>query len=175
MMPTQINLHGVLLEIFGTGVLLAGDSGIGKSECALDLITRGHRLVADDAVKINRIEEFIEGSSPELIFEHLEIRGLGIINVREIFGPTATCRRIKIELCLELKKWDTVENGERIGLEPQEYEIAGVKIAKFILPVNSGRNLSALVETAVRVYALRGAGPGAAQHLIEKHTAQLAF
>lgn len=172
-MPTQVNLHGVLLEIFGVGILLTGDSGIGKSECALDLIAKGHRLVADDAVKIHRIENLIEGSAPELTFELLEIRGLGIFNVRELFGTAAVCKRIKIELCLELKKWDEIENVERIGLEAEELEISGVKIGKFILPVSSGRNLSTLVETAVRVYRLRCAGQDAALHLIQKHAAVL--
>lgn len=151
-----MNLHGVLLEIYGLGVLLIGDSGIGKSECALELITRGHRLVADDAVIIDRIEDLLEGSSPELIFEHLAIRGFGIINVHEVFGPAAICKRIKIDLCLELAKWDDVKNVNRIGLDFHESEIAGVKIEKLILPVSSGRNLATLVETAVRVYSLGG-------------------
>lgn len=167
--PTTI-LHGVLMEMFGVGVMLFGESGIGKSECALDLITRGYRLVSDDAVQIKRIGKSLEGRAPELTAEYLEIHGLGIINVRDLFGVSSICDRIKVELCIELKRWSEVEDIERIGLEMQEREIFGVRLAKFVLPVSSGRNLSTLVETAVRVYLLRNAGIDATRELIEKHS-----
>jgi HPr kinase/phosphorylase len=170
----QITVHGVLLEIYGVGVLILGESGIGKSECALDLITRGHRLISDDAVCIKRIGADLEGRSPDLIREHIEIRGLGILNVRELFGVTSIGKCKQIELCIELIKWSAAGEIERIGLEIGEQDVFGVKIPKVVLPVSSGRNLSTLVETAVRVHLLRAAGYDAAQRLIEKHAAKIA-
>ncbi|MEP7038383.1 MAG: HPr(Ser) kinase/phosphatase [Acidobacteriota bacterium] len=166
----QTTRHGVLVGMYGLGVLLLGESGIGKSECALDLIARGHRLVADDAVLIKRIGENLEGFSPELTYEHLEIRGLGIVNVRALFGISAVADRKKIELCIEFKKWKDAVDVERLGLDAREEEIFGVKLTKFILPVSGGRNLSVLVETAVRVHLLKMAGFDAAQKLIAKHS-----
>ncbi len=166
----QITLHGVLIGMYGLGVLLLGESGIGKSECALDLIARGHRLIADDAVLIKKIGENLEGFSPELTYEHLEIRGLGIINVRDLFGISAVANSRKIELCIEFKRWKDAVNVERLGLDSCEEEIFGVKLTKFILPVSAGRNLSVLVETAVRVHLLKIAGFDAAQQLIAKHS-----
>lgn len=169
----QTTLHAVLLGMYGSGILLVGDSGIGKSECALDLITRGHQLISDDAVMVKKIGEHLEGTAPELTFEHLEIRGLGIINIRDLFGVSAVSNRKKIDLCIELKDWNDVDEIERLGLEMGEEEIFGVKLPKFVLPVSSGRNLSTLVETAVRVHLLRANGYDAAQQLIEKHTKML--
>jgi len=169
----QTMIHGVLVGMYGIGVLLIGDSGIGKSECALDLISGGHQLVSDDAVVIKKIGDALIGSSPELTYEHLEVRGLGIINIRNLFGVWAVVPPKKIVLCIEFKKWRDVPDVERLGLEAREEEILGVKIAKFILPVSAGRNLSTLVETAVRVYLLKISGIDAAHDLIEKHTAML--
>jgi HPr kinase/phosphorylase len=167
----HVTLHGVLMEIYGIGMLLLGNSGIGKSECALDLITRGHRLISDDAVNIKKIGEKLVGSSPEITFEHLEIRGLGIINIRDIFGVSAIGKSKQIELIIELKRWNETLEVDRLGLETQEAEFFGVKIDKFVLPVSAGRNLSTLVETAVRIHLLRETGYDAAQKLIEKHLA----
>ncbi|MEP6900334.1 MAG: HPr(Ser) kinase/phosphatase [Actinomycetota bacterium] len=165
----QITLHGVLMGMFGIGVLILGNSGIGKSECALDLITRGHYLIADDSVLIKKVGEKLEAKSPELIQDYLEIHGLGIINIRELFGVSAIGKGSQIEICIELKKWNEFEEIDRLGLKMHEEEIFGLKIPKFILPVSSGRNLSTLVETAVRIHLLRAAGFDAAQNLIEKH------
>lgn len=165
----QITIHGVLLGIHSLGVLLLGDSGIGKSECALDLIMRGHRLISDDAVQIKRIGEKLEGTAPELTKELLEIRGLGIINVRDLFGVSAISRHKNIDLCVELKKWDDFQEIDRLGLETVEADIFGVKITKFVLPVSPGRNTSTLVETAIRLHLLRLNGYDATQDLIEKH------
>jgi HPr kinase/phosphorylase len=165
----QITLHGVLMGMFGIGVLILGNSGIGKSECALDLITHGHYLIADDSVSIKKVGEKLEGKSPELIQDYLEIHGLGIINIRELYGVSAIGKGSQIEICIELKKWSEFEEIDRLGLTTHEEEIFGLKIPKFILPVSSGRNLSTLVETAVRIHLLRAAGFDAAQHLIEKH------
>jgi HPr kinase/phosphorylase len=166
----QVTLHGVLMGMYGIGIFILGDSGIGKSECALDLITRGHHLISDDTVLIKKIGDKLEGTSPELTYEHLEIRGLGIINIRDLFGVSAIGKNIKIELLIEFKRWTDVPEIDRLGLETQEFEIFGVRVSKFVLPVSAGRNLSTLVETAVRVYLLRVAGFNAAQKLIEKHT-----
>lgn len=167
----HVTLHGVLMEIYGVGMLLLGNSGIGKSECALDLITRGHRLISDDAVNIRKIGEKLVGASPEITFEHLEIRGLGIINIRDIFGVSAIGRQKQIELIIEFKRRAETPEVDRLGLETQEAEFFGVKINKFVLPVSAGRNLSTLVETAVRIHLLREKGYDAAQILVEKHLA----
>jgi HPr kinase/phosphorylase len=170
MLAPQTMLHGVLMGMYGMGVFLRGDSGIGKSECALDLIVSGHHLISDDVVRVKKIGDKLEGSSPELTYEHLEIRGLGIINIRDLFGVSAIGKQKKIDLCIELKKWDELEEIERLGIETQEEEIFGVMIPKFVLPVSSGRNVSTVVETAVRLHLLRTTGYDAAQKLIEKHT-----
>ena len=165
----QITLHGVMLGMYGIGLLILGESGIGKSECALDLITRGHRLVSDDSVVIRKIDDSLEATSPDITREHLEIRGLGIIDIRDLFGVSAIEKRKKIDLCIKLEKWADVVDVDRLGLKMQEEEIFGVKIPKFVLPVSSGRNITTLVEIAVRVYLLRIAGHDATQKLIEKH------
>lgn len=169
----HITLHGVLMGMYGIGVLILGESGIGKSECALDLITRGHRLISDDAVFIKKIAERLEGSAPEMIQDHLEIRGLGILNIRDLYGISAIGKNKKIELLIELKKWNELDEIERIGLEIREEKIFGVKLKKFILPVSVGRNISTLVETAVRVYLMHSSGENAAQKLFEKHSESL--
>jgi len=169
----QMTMHSVLLGVYGLGVLLLGDSGIGKSECALDLITRGHRLISDDAVLIKRIGERLEGSSPHLTFELLEIRGLGIINIRDLFGVSAIEKQKTIDLCVELKKWDEAEEVDRLGIESREEEIFGVKITKFVLPVSLGRNIATLVETAIRLHLLKINGFDATQKLIQNHTLML--
>lgn len=166
-------IHGVLMEMHGIGVLISGDSGIGKSECALDLITRGHRLVADDGVRLRRIGKRLEGSSPRLTFGYLELHGLGIINIRDLFGVSSVCDNIDLELCIQLHKWDEIEHIERLGLEMQTREIFDTQIPMFALPVSSGRNISTLVETAVRVYLLRNAGIDSTSELIERHTTMM--
>lgn len=170
----QKTIHGVLVGMFGIGVLILGESGIGKSECALDLITRGHNLIADDAIEIKKIGSRLQGTSPELVREHLEIRGLGIVNIRDLFGASAIGKEKKqIDVCIELKKWTDGGEIERLGLDAAEEDIFGAKIPKFVLPVGSGRNISTLVETAIRVHLLRIKGIDAARKLIEKHTLQL--
>lgn len=163
-------LHGVLVRVLDTGVLLIGESGIGKSECALDLVTRGHQLVADDVVEISVIADRLYGRAPALTFELLEIRGLGIINVRELFGEDAITVESKIDVCVELQKWTDVE---RIGNVVYEHHIRDRTIPKFVLPVSSGRNLATLVETAARLFISRESGSDAAGSLVEKHAALL--
>jgi HPr kinase/phosphorylase len=170
----QVTMHGVLLGIYGTGVLLIGESGIGKSECALDLITRGHRLISDDSVVVRRIASRLVGDSPEITRGHLEIRGLGIISVSDLFGVSAVGQKAPIELCIELKAWDKVQNVERLGVEMQKTDVFGVAVDSFVFPVSPARNLSTLVETAVKLFLLKRSGFDAAQQLIEKHAASVA-
>lgn len=169
----QSTIHGVMLCMYGTGVLLLGDSGIGKSECALDLISRGHSLVADDAVTIKKRGSALEGESPELTREYLEIRGIGIVNVRELFGVPAVTERSTIDLCIELVKWSEIDDVERLGLEMNYREILGVEIPEFVLPVTSGRHLSTLVETATKIFLLRKEGREPVRNLVEAHSARV--
>lgn len=166
----RLTIHGVLLGVYGLGILILGDSGIGKSECALDLITRGHRLISDDSVIVKKIGEDVEGSSPELTHEHIEIRGLGIINVKDLFGISAVGDQIRIDLCIELKRWNEATEIDRLGIDSQREMFFGISIPKYILPVSSGRNLATLIETAIRLHLVNKSGSDAATALIEKHS-----
>ncbi len=164
-------LHGVLLDLYGLGVLIEGASGIGKSECALDLITRGHRLVSDDVIEVRRISaERLAGNAPELLREHLEIRGLGIINIRDLFGVSAISSSSRIDLSIRLKRWEEAGDVDRLGIDTRTVEILGVSVPQILIPVSPGRNLSTLVETAVRVQLLRLRGYDAAQSFVARHT-----
>jgi HPr kinase/phosphorylase len=168
--------HGVLLDAYGLGVLIEGESGIGKSECALDLIGRGHRLVADDTVEIRRVSaDQLMGSAPELLREHMEIRGLGIINIRDLFGVSAIRSGAKvIGLSIRLERWGALKEVDRLGVEERTVEILGVRVPQVLLPVSPGRNLATLVETAMRVHLLRVRGYNAARDFVERHDALLA-
>jgi HPr kinase/phosphorylase len=149
-------LHGVLLEIFGLGVLLIGASGAGKSECALDLITRGHSLVADDRVTAKRYPHGdLMGFCQEPLRHHMEVRGLGIVNVQDLFGLAAVRERKSIDLVIELEPWDESKAYDRLGLEERVYKILDVSCPYIILPVALGRNLSILVEIATRNHVLK--------------------
>lgn len=168
--------HGVLMDLYGLGVLIEGDSGIGKSECALDLITRGHRLVSDDVVEVRRLAaDRLIGSSPELLREHLEIRGLGILNVRDLFGVSAICGTKSIDILIRLERWDAAEEIDRLGIDDRYSEITGVRVPRVLIPVSPGRNLATLVETAARVHLLRLRGCDAAQAFVDRHSALLEF
>ena len=153
------SIHGVLMDVFGVGVLILGKSGIGKSECALDLILRGHRLVADDMVYIQkRAPNALIGSGFEIIQHHMEIRGLGIINIRSLFGVEAIRERKKIELVLELMEWDTSREYDRLGFEEEKYTILGVEIPMLRIPVTPARNLTTIIEVAARNHLLKVMG-----------------
>lgn len=170
MLAPLIVRHGVLIDIYGLGVLIEGASGIGKSECALDLIARGHRLVSDDVVEVRRIgADRLSGTAPELLREHLEIRGLGIINIRDLFGVSATSSSKNIDLSIMLERWDEASEVDRLGIDAQAIEILGVDVPQVLIPVSPGRNLSTLVETAVRVQLLRTRGYNAAQEFVARH------
>jgi len=159
-------IHGVLMDMLGLGVLITGESGIGKSECALDLVVRGHRLVADDTVEIRRRgETTLIGTCPELTRHHMEIRGLGLINVRDLFGVAAIRNAKRVELVVQLERWDPDRDYERLGLDELRYEILGLKVPLIRMPVAPGRSLGVLVEVAARNQLLRTRGLNAARDL----------
>lgn len=167
-------LHGTLVNVFGIGVLILGESGIGKSECALDLISRGHRLISDDSVRVKQIGERVIGSAPESIRDYLEIRGLGIINARELFGVSALSPLAEIRFSIEFTELTENSNIDRLGLEPSVVRILGVDVQKYAIPVRPGRNLATLVEAAVRVYVSRLGGASAVEKLIVQHNQSVA-
>jgi HPr kinase/phosphorylase len=167
-------IHGVLIDILGLGVLIVGDSGIGKSECALDLVVRGHRLVADDTVEVRRrSESIVIGACPELTRHHMEVRGLGLINIRDLFGIASTRSSKRIELVVQLDRWDPDREYDRLGLDEATYELLGLKIPLIHMPVAPGRNLAILVEVAARNQLLRMRGINAARELVARLDATL--
>jgi HPr kinase/phosphorylase len=162
-------VHGVLMDILGLGVLVIGESGIGKSECALDLVVRGHRLVADDAVELRcRAQSFVLGSCPELTRHHIEIRGLGLINVQDLFGVASTRTSKRVELVVLLERWEPGREYDRLGIDDSYYELLGIRIPLIRMPVAPGRNVAILVEVAARNQLLRTRGHHAARRLVEK-------
>jgi HPr kinase/phosphorylase len=165
----RIIVHAVLMDILGLGVLIAGDSGIGKSECALDLIVRGHRLVADDTVEVRRRQETILiGTCPELTRHHMELRGLGVINIKELFGIASTRSSKRIELVVQLERWDPAREYERLGLDDEFYDLLGLRVPLLRMPVAPGRNIAILVEVAARNQLLRARGHHAARELADR-------
>ena len=167
-------VHGVLLDIFGVGILLVGKSGIGKSECALDLILRGHRLVADDIVNVRkRPPSTLYGGGSEIIRHHMEIRGIGIINIRELFGVSAVRDRKVIEMVIELSEWNPEIEYDRLGLDDHRYTILDVNVAFIQIPVRPGRNLSAIIEVATRNHLLKLGGYHSAREFQERLSAEI--
>ena len=162
-------IHGVLMDILGLGVLIVGDSGIGKSECALDLVVRGHRLVADDTVEIHRRgEKDVIGTCPELTRHHMEVRGLGVINIRDLFGVASTRVNKRLELVVQLERWDQNREYDRVGLDDNYYDLIGVRLPLVRMPVAPGRSVAILVEVAVRNQILRARGRHAARDLVAR-------
>jgi len=162
-------LHAVLMDVLGLGVLIAGESGIGKSECALDLIVRGHRLVADDTVEVRRRQDTILiGTCPELTRHHMELRGLGVINIMELFGVASTRSSKRVELVVQLERWDPSREYERLGLDDDVDEILGLRVPLIRMPVAPGRNIAILVEVAARNQLLKARGHHAARALAER-------
>jgi HPr kinase/phosphorylase len=145
----EITRHGVLMNVYGQGVLILGDSGIGKSETAIELLKRGHRLVADDAVEIRRISDSLVGSAPEIIQHYIEIRGIGLIDVQQLFGMGAVQFDTEIELIIQLEHWVQGKFYDRIGLGEEKYSILDVPLPIVTVPVRPGRNLAGIVEIAV--------------------------
>src|SRR5438445_6655588 len=162
-------VHAVLMDILGLGVLLVGESGIGKSECALDLIVRGHRLVADDTVEIRRrAETILIGTCPELTRHHMELRGLGVINVKDLFGIASTRASKRVELVVQLERWDPTREYERLGLDGDLHEVLGLRVPLIRMPVAPGRNTAILLEVTARNPLLRARGPHAARALADR-------
>ncbi|KRG15108.1 HPr(Ser) kinase/phosphatase [Lederbergia galactosidilytica] len=162
-------VHGVLIDIYGIGVLLTGQSGVGKSETALALIKRGHQLVADDCVEISEIEEnMLVGSPPPLLKQLLEIRGLGIINVMTLFGAGAVRSSKKITLSVHLELWDEQKHYDRVGLDEDKVKIINTEIPKLTIPVRPGRNLAVIIEVAAMNFRLKNMGVNAAKQFTER-------
>ncbi len=162
----HVLMHAVLLDILGLGVLIVGESGIGKSECALDLIVRGHRLVADDTVDIRRrAESILIGTCPELTEHHMELRGVGLINVKDLFGIASTRSSKRVELVIQLERWDSAREYERLGLDDEFFEILSLRVPLIRMPVAPGRSVAILVEVAARNQLLRARGHHAGREL----------
>ncbi|WP_062050158.1 HPr(Ser) kinase/phosphatase [Bacillus sp. JCM 19034] len=162
-------IHGVLVDIYGVGVLITGNSGVGKSEAALDLVRRGHRLVADDSVEIRQnTEGTLIGSSPDLIQHLLEIRGLGIINVMTLFGAGAVRPHKRIVLCVNLELWDQKKAYDRLGLDEEKMKIIDTEITKLTIPVRPGRNLAVIIEVAAMNFRLKRLGYDAAKEFTQR-------
>lgn len=163
----RVTRHGVLLEVSGEGVLILGDSGVGKSETALELIKRGHRLIADDAVEIRRVsEKTLVGSAPDNIRHYIELRGVGIINARRIFGMGAVKMTEKIDMVVQLELWDNKKIYDRLGLEDEKMNILGVDVPVTTVPVKPGRNLSIIIEAAAMNNRQKKMGYNAARELL---------
>ena len=167
-------MHAVLMDILGLGVLIVGESGIGKSECALDLVVRGHRLVADDTVEIRRrAESVLIGTCPDLTRHHMEVRGLGLINIKDLFGVASTRSSKRVELVVRLERWEPGREYERLGLDDLYFEILGLPVPLLQMPVAPGRNVAILVEVAARNQLLRSRGHHAARKLAARLEQQL--
>ena len=162
-------IHGVLVDLYGIGVLIRGESSIGKSETALELVQRGHRLVADDAVEIKKVDDrILVGQSPELLRHFLEIRGIGIIDVRSLYGVGAVKNSKGIDIVVYLESWDENKYYDRLGLDKEYEEILGVKVEKLVVPVKPGRNTSMVLEVAAMNFRQKGMGYDAAQEFTKK-------
>ncbi|HEX7488352.1 MAG TPA: HPr(Ser) kinase/phosphatase [Anaeromyxobacteraceae bacterium] len=168
-LAAQTSMHGVLLDVFGVGILLLGKSGIGKSEIALDLVMRGHRLVADDIVDVKRVApESVYGTGSEIIKHHMEIRGLGIINIKDLFGVASIRERKKIEIVLELVEWDPSVEYDRLGVDEKKFRILDVQVPMLIVPVRPGRNMTTIIEVAARNHLLKLQGHHSAKEFQER-------
>lgn len=164
----RVTRHGVLVEVYGEGILLVGDSGVGKSETAIELIKRGHRLIADDAVEIRRVsKKSLVGTAPENIRHFIELRGIGIINARRIFGMGAVKLTEKIDMVINLEIWDKTKVYDRMGMENEYTEILGLRVPVLTIPVKPGRNLAVIVEVAAMNNRQKKMGYNAAKELLQ--------
>ena len=163
----RITRHGVLVEVYGEGILILGDSGVGKSETAIELVKRGHRLIADDAVELRRVSyRKILGTAPANIRHFIELRGIGIINVARVFGIGSVRSSVEVEMVVQLEPWDRTKNYDRTGLETEYYDILGVKVPSMLIPVMPGRNLAVILETAAINNRQKEMGYNAAKELL---------
>ena len=161
----RVTQHGVLVDVFGVGVLITGESGVGKSECALELIKRGHLLVADDVVDIARVGHKLRGESPEIVRDFMELRGIGIVDIKLIFGIGAVMRRKTIDMVIHLEFWTPGKDYDRLGNKEQTMDILGIPVPLINVPVRSGRNLAMIVEIAARNWRLKNEGYNAVTEL----------
>ena len=162
--------HGVLIDVYGTGLLITGNSGVGKSEAALELVKRGHQLVADDVVDIRRVaENRLIGESPELVRHFMEIRGVGIINIATMYGVGAVIRDKTIDMEVHLEMWQADKEYDRLGMTENYTEILGVKVPSLLLPIHPGRNLAVVLEVAARNFRQKQMGYNAAVELTRRH------
>ncbi len=165
----RVTRHGVLVEVYGEGILLLGESGVGKSETAIELVKRGHRLIADDAVEIRRVsDKSLVGTAPDNIRHFIELRGIGIINASRIFGAGAVKLTEKIDLVINIEQWDVNKAYDRMGLERQTTEILGLQIPSLTIPVKPGRNLAVIIEVAAMNNRQKKLGYNAAEDLLKK-------
>ena len=163
-----VTRHGVLLDIYGEGVMITGDSGIGKSEATIELIMRGHRLVADDAVELRKISDQLIGTAPEVIRDYIELRGIGVINVRQLFGMRAIKVESQLDLVVHFEQWDNTKFYDRLGIEDHFTDILDVQVPIVTIPVRPGRNLASIVEVAAMNNRHRKFGYNAAQELARR-------
>jgi len=165
----RITRHGVFVEVYGEGILLLGESGVGKSETAVELVKRGHRLVADDAVEIRRVSNrTLVGSSPENIRHFLELRGVGIINARRIFGMGSIKATEKIDMVIQMEPWDPDKVYERMGMDNETMDILGIKVPSLTIPIKPGRNLAIIIEVAAMNNRQKKMGYNASLELLQK-------
>ena len=165
----RITRHGVFVEIYGEGILILGESGVGKSETAVELVKRGHRLIADDAVELRRVSDrTILGTAPENIRHFIELRGIGIVNVARVFGIGSVRSSVEVEMVIQLEPWDRTKNYDRTGLETEYTDILGVKVPKMLIPVMPGRNLAVIIETAAINNRQKEMGYNAAKELLKQ-------
>ena len=165
----RITRHGVLVEVYGEGLLLLGDSGVGKSEAAIELVKRGHRLIADDAVEIHKSgEHVIEGTAPELIRHYIELRGIGVINVAKLFGMGSVKDASAIDMVINLEPWNDTTTYDRLGIEDQHTDILGVEVPSLVIPVKPGRNLAVILEVAAMNNRQKRLGYNAALEFTEQ-------
>lgn len=164
----SVSEHGVLMEVFGVGMLLIGKSGVGKSETAMELIKRGHRLIADDSVIIKEIANELYGTAPDIIRYFMELRGIGIINVKSMYGSGSVLGEKKIELVIQLENWQQGKEYDRVGDSSDSIEYLGIKLPKLTIPVSPGRNLAIIIEVAARNFRLKSMGYDASEELITR-------
>lgn len=168
MLAPSVSEHGVLMEVFGVGMLLTGKSGVGKSETAMELIKRGHRLIADDNVIIKEIANELYGTAPDMIRYFMELRGIGIINVKSMYGSGSVLNEKKVEIVVQLENWQQGKEYDRIGDANATQEYLGVKIPRLVIPVSPGRNLAIIIEVAARNYRLKSMGYDASEELVTR-------
>ena len=168
LLAPSVSEHGVLMEVFGVGILLTGKSGVGKSETAMELIKRGHRLIADDSVIIKEIANELYGTAPDIIRYFMELRGIGIINVKSMYGSGSVLDEKKIQLIIQLENWQQGKEYDRIGDEMSSDSYFGIKVPKLTIPVSPGRNLAIIIEVAARNFRLKSMGYDASEELITR-------